>query len=157
MDRDHSTRALIANLRHNHDAIRGAIAEAVLAMERAAPICPPRDAATLHSDCTLAEIPQAIDLFNGAVKMRAIHENNEMHLLDVHYPHHLVAALAETDWAAKQGYRQANEIFARDFHVGNPDLEVLKQEILGQFHACQEALDEHMRLEEEHWRELGFA
>lgn len=157
MDRDNSTRALIANLMHNHEAIRCTTADAIRAMESAAPICRSRDAAVLHSDCTLGEIPQGIDLFNGAVKMRAIHENNEMHLLDLHYPHSLVAALAETDWAAKHSYRQANEIFARGYRVDNPDLDALKREILGQFRAYQEAIGEHMRLEEERWRELGLA
>lgn len=152
MDRDQSTRGLIANLKHNHDLIRQAMAEAILALESAEPVCHPRDSTALHSDCTLADIPQCIDLFNGAVKMRAIHENNEMHLLDLHYPHPTIAALAESDWNAKSSYRQANEIYDRDFHWQNSRIGDLKQELVRHFMAYQAAVNEHMRIEEEHWR-----
>jgi hypothetical protein len=157
MDRDNRTEALIANLMHNHELIRQATAEAIRTMERASPVCRPRSATALHSDCTLPEMPQSIDLFNGAVKMRAIHENNEMHLLDLHYPHELVASLAETDWSAKASYKRANEIFERDFHCENPRIDALKQEILEQFAVYERAVAEHMRIEEEHWSTLALA
>lgn len=157
MDRDTSAAALIANLMRNHELIRQATAEAIRAMERASPVCRPRSATALHSDCTLPEMSQSIDLFNGAVKMRAIHENNEMHLLDLHYPHQLVAALAEADWNAKASYKRANEIFERDFHCENPRIDDLKREILEQFAVYERAIAEHMRIEEEHWSTLSRA
>lgn len=154
---DNSAAALIANLLHNHEFIRQATAHAIRAVERASPVCQARSATVLHSDCTLPEMPQSIDLFNGAVKMRAIHENTEVHLLDLHYPHELVASLAETDWNAKASYKRANEIFERDFHCENPRIDHLKQEILAQFAVYERAIAEHMRIEEEYWSTLSLA
>lgn len=157
MYQDSSAAALIVNLLHNHELIRQTTADAIRAMERASPVCQARSATALHSDCTLSEMPQSIDLFNGSVKMRAIHENNEMHLLDLHYPHELVASLAETDWNAKASYKRANEIFERDFHCKNPRIDDLKQKILEQFAVYERAIAEHMRIEEEYWSTLSLA